>query len=603
MKRRFLSKIAGLLFLYFCLFVLVSLVQFTEHDSFSKQIGALHVDGRLKRPQTASEEERSAANQGYLLEDGARAVFGGLEFWLAGKSGGGLTYINLDGSTVESYPESVSFSNDEARFRLSGGQELVFYVNNEAGMKELMLSALISGGVKEILVPFRSGGKSKFYRNELGDLSVTYGGENYTFEASSIDEDAGIISLSSTEPVVFYRIVPVGDTFNLTEYITAGAMEKSLYNEQVTRWRNTAFTNWESRISSGNLNENVIVAYLAEAAGRGTLRSAFDMLPAGYARSENRTFLSAPFAGRLNSYLREFVMFERNRMSRITSYTQTDPAAFLAEERVFEYLARRGNEELFNTGIDYISKLNPASIDLDLCAGIFEGWLTWSKWRGNDENPFEALIPKARSVVVTHIKKDRANAGIFVIDETVDVLYNIRLGAALIAYGEEANNNGWSAMGRSIALSVLSLFGEDSSVSAHLVLSEAGSFVPSPQANSLTSAEIYAGLGISDFYPHAFGEGQANNGVWLWTVSPEISASLQNSILDFGITFPIGEAHYVYIFNVQPFSKIQLRNIDYRSDPQFEQYNAPGWLYSAGEKVLMVKILQQSSVEHIRIAY
>jgi hypothetical protein len=97
--------------------------------------------------------------------------------------------------------------------------------------------------------------------------------------------------------------------------------------------------------------------------------------------------------------------------------------------------------------------------------------------------------------------------------------------------------------------------------------------------------------------------GQANNGVWLWTVSPEINTSFQDSVLDFGITFPIGEAHYVYIFNVQPFSKIQIRNIDYRSDPQFEQYNAPGWLYSSGEKVLMVKILQRSSVEHIRIVF
>jgi hypothetical protein len=55
--------------------------------------------------------------------------------------------------------------------------------------------------------------------------------------------------------------------------------------------------------------------------------------------------------------------------------------------------------------------------------------------------------------------------------------------------------------------------------------------------------------------------------------------------------------------NVKPFSRIQLRGIDWRSDPQFEQYNAPGWMYSAAEQTLMVKIVQQEELDHIKILY
>jgi hypothetical protein len=86
-------------------------------------------------------------------------------------------------------------------------------------------------------------------------------------------------------------------------------------------------------------------------------------------------------------------------------------------------------------------------------------------------------------------------------------------------------------------------------------------------------------------------------------VSSDVDAYFQNNVLDIYVSFPLGETHYLYITNVPYFSRIQMRGMDYRSDPQFEQYNAPGWIYSAAEMVLMVKMVQLSQVELIRLIF
>ena len=57
------------------------------------------------------------------------------------------------------------------------------------------------------------------------------------------------------------------------------------------------------------------------------------------------------------------------------------------------------------------------------------------------------------------------------------------------------------------------------------------------------------------------------------------------------------------ISGLRSFSKIQMRDIDYRSDPQFENWNAPGWIYSPSEQTLLVKLVHRTPVEHIKIFF
>jgi hypothetical protein len=604
MKRKFFLKILGLAALYLAIFVLLAFVQFDDHSRFSKNIGALRISGNIDRQKTG--RMQTAGSQIYAVKDGIRMVFSGIEFNLSGEIDNGLAYyIGTEGAKTAAYLETMTVSMNEARFHLSYGQEISFYTDTENKGTALVISALLTNDVEHILIPFKPVYKADVRRNKQGVLTVDYNGAEYIFEtneALTIDENNGLILLSRNDPVVFYRALPSGGEFNFAGFIVSGGMEKALYNDIAQNWLDAAFSGWEQSINAGDADEDTLTAYLAEAARRGILARAVSTVSPPSGGNTARTFLSAPFLGGLNTHLREFAVSERGKISLIASYAGAGLSAYLTDEKIFDYLAHRGDTELFARGIEYIGTLNSAEVSLDMCAGIFEGWLSWNERRGNDNNPFDHLVTRAFALISAHIKKDGQNTSVFVKDETIDVLYNIRLGAALAAYGEAVMNNGWAAVGRSLVISALSIADEDGSISGHIELS-GGDFTEVPETDRLDAAQIYRELGLSEFYPHAIGFETTIGRLWAWTASPDIDASFRNNTLDIYAGFPLGETHYMYIFNVPPFSRIQMRNMNYRSDSRFEQYNAPGWLYSSANRVLMLKMVQQTPSELIRITF
>jgi hypothetical protein len=604
MKRRFISRIAGLLSLYFIIFVMLSLVQFANNGKLSRQIGALRINCSLRRQNgEAAQQHLADGGREYLIGNGVQLFFGGLEFKLLGSANGGFAYVNSDGLVQAAYPETVTISGSEVRFRLSGGQELSFYIN-KIDTKNLTISALFTGDVEEILVPFKISGRAGIGRGRGGEVTVEYGDDEYIIKAANIHEDRGLVSLSRSDPVMFYRVISDDNTLNFTELIVSGGMEKQIYTEIVHNWCDAAFRGWSSLINAGNGTEYELASYLAEAARRGTLAASVNLLPAAI-RDRPRTFLLTPFLGGISGSITSLLANEQEGLSRIEAFSKNAPSGFLTGKCVFEYLCERGNKDLFNSGIEYVRGLNPSAIEVNMCAGIFEGWLAWNKWmdKAETENPFDEFLSRAWALVYANIKKDKANSHVFVADEDIDVLYNIRLGVALTGFGEATGNNGWAAVGRSLIISALSLANQGRALNARLELSADGVFTGAASGGRLTAEQVYRELKISNFYPHSVGAGTLDDAVWLWTVSPEISVSFQNNMLDIGVNFPPGETHYICILNAKPFSKIQIRNIDWRSDPQFERYNAPGWRYAPLEKILMVKMVHQNTLEHIRIVF
>ena len=581
------------------------MAQFTGRWNLNRKIGALRINGSIRgHSGGTTRQQTEGGGREYLVYDGVRLFFGGLEFRLSGSGDGGFAYIDSGGLTQAAYPEAVTISGSEARFHLSGGHELSFYIDNSTYTKNLTISALVKDGIEQILVPFSVYGMAGIERNRSDAFVVKYEGDEYTLQAANVYEDRRLISLSRADPAVFYGVMSDDNMFNISSLIVSGSSEKQIYNETVRNWCDAAFGYWERLVNSGSRTEDIVASYLAEAGRRGALATAVNRLPASF-RNRTHTFLLAPFLGRLSGSMTGLLTNERESMYRIASFSGSDPSGFLTEKDTFKYLYEHGNKEIFDRGIEYVKGVDPSAIDIKMCAGIFEGWLTWNKWIGDDgtENPFDESLNRARALVFESIKKDKVTGYVFLTDDNINALYNIRLGIALTNFSEATCNSGWAAVWRSLVISLLALTDQDLSLNSELELAEDGSFINSTSSEKLTAAEIYRELKFSNFYPHEFGAGEVSNGVWCWTISPEVSVSFQNNVLDFGINFPPGETHYLYILNVKPFSRIQLRNMDWRSDPQFEQYNAPGWRYSPSEQVLMVKIVQVNTLENIRIVF
>ena len=121
-----------------------------------------------------------------------------------------------------------------------------------------------------------------------------------------------------------------------------------------------------------------------------------------------------------------------------------------------------------------------------------------------------------------------------------------------------------------------------------------------------TLCEIYpAVVHHNTFYPH-FEKIRMIEGtpVWAWTIAREVNITIdENRTLYVDIDFPLGLTHYVILTGVNPFVRIQIYNMDFRTDPQFEIYNSSGYVYRASMKGLLLKSRHKSQHEIVKLYY
>jgi hypothetical protein len=588
---------------YAIVFVAIALIQFAQQDGFNRKIGSLVVSGKYRfeentQPALTGENE-------VLIDDAASVFFGGLEFRLASaEENNSLAIIDFDGIRRRLIPQFMSVADASVRFTMADGSQLAFYVKNNGVSDELIINAHLAEDAISLELPYRLTKNAAIGEQRQSTLIIIHNKQDYTFDRSILDTKRGLIEFSHKNPVISYRPHISEEAFNPADYIISGAMGKEFYDGLVMQWCETAQQEWQTHLNDEESDEAIITAYLAAAAHKFDYAGALSRIPETFASSSGQTFLSAPFFGKLESAAKQMTRIDQENQAGLEKAIQEAPEELLKQYKVFDYLLQRGKTTLFDEALQFIKTMQPGSISLEICPGIFEGWLSYNIWHKGKENPFEILATQARLFVSEFLLKDSENPRVFLGQNAViDVFFNIRLGVAIAAYGDSSGNNEWAAIGRSLVLSALSCSDANGAIAKELSWSSTAGFVELESSERLSASMIYPYLGISAYYPHAVGASTVMFGVWLWTASPAIAASYKNNALEFEVTFPVSSPHYLIMFGIRPFSRIQMRDIDYRSDPRFETYNSPGWVYLPQEQTLLVKLVHRSESERVKIFF
>jgi hypothetical protein len=209
--------------------------------------------------------------------------------------------------------------------------------------------------------------------------------------------------------------------------------------------------------------------------------------------------------------------------------------------------------------------------------------------------------------VITGVHRKNPQNGIVLAfnGEEADTEYNLRLGSALVQIEDKTAG----ALGRTLILSVLSLADSSGSVPQIVIQNSSRDFVEKPGSPLLSSARMYRiynsaseTAGTAEYFARAQAIPAGTvPGLWAWTAASSVSAEQQGGVIDITVNFPAGETHYMIIRGVRPFNTIQLYNVNFPTDSQFERYDSSGWVYSASEQSLLVKMRHRSASEHIRI--
>ncbi|MCL2881004.1 MAG: hypothetical protein FWF29_12245 [Treponema sp.] len=608
MRKPVFPRILGLLLLYCVVFIFLVMIQFTKKGNFTQHIGGMDISGQYTLSGGAGDNtvpggSADSSDKMFTLAGGASVYFGGLEFNLRSRDANStFVLVNSDGGRSSARAESVIVSKDTASFTLSGGTIIVFQTRTSGDAPELWINGQFASGVNGVDIPVILQRASVLRETNEGFINVVYNSSTYQFSRPVQIKEKAVLTLQTGLASVSYRAVPERKQFNPADYVIAGARGSQVYNDAISRWKDQKFAYWGSAVSA-QPDGDMVSAYCGEAVSRGTYRSAVASVAPAFLQSPQRGFASSVFIGGMNAALRAFVQSEHDATTRILHTLSDKSPAILSEYHVFEFLFVRGYMSNFEDAQELIRSMTPSSLTYDMCAGVFESYMDIRQFRPHGDNPFEHLMDQACNILADGVRRDANTDHVFIFrGNTADTEYNLRLGKALYAWADATGRDDWSNLGHSLIMSVLSLSDNTGSVPATVNLSDSGSF-SYVQGNKVSAARIYRLISPGDYYPRAVVIGSGVNGLWAWTAASAVTATQENNVLDIGASFPTGETHYMMIRGIQPFSKIQIYNMDYHTDPQFERYDSSGWVYSSQDQILIIKLKHRGPVEHIKIFF
>ena len=578
MKKPVFPRILLFVLLYLGVFIALVYIQFSKQGSFTQRVGSFVVSGRHRLP---GEGDSPASPNEYLLEGDTHVFFGGIDFGMVGESDGhALLLTGNDGTKEQAIPERMRISGESAVFTFPGGTELEFSTQYSGGALLMLISGIFSEDVYGVELPFKPLRKAGIRDTGDGHFIVSADGINYSFDRSPMDAETRVLFINSGGPPISYRAIPERKSSSPDDFILPQALTDAAYNEAIIRWRDQNYSIWNRSISE-QTEEDAVLALAGEALVRGTYKAAIAAVPAAFLRSASRTHESSVYLGGLEQASRSLSSREREKIARLSRLINEKSLEFLKEPGVIRYFAVRGHFNFIEAAAELVRTIDPAILALDITPGILEGYLDWDSYRPNTENPFERLVNQACFVVSESLMKisDESGSRVFTLNGNPgDTEFNLRLGKALLAYAENTQDNTWTGIGRSLILSALSM-------------------------DDVSSARLYRILNpAEDTYPKGLSVVSSNN-IWTWTAAQTVSASQQNDVLDIMVRFPAGESHYMLIQGIRPFARLQLYDMDFRTDPQFERYDSSGWAYNSQEQTLLVKMKHRAAEERIRIIF
>jgi len=580
MRKPLTSRIFSLAALYCAVFFVLIILQFSKKGTFTLTAGEMTIKGRylITAAKTSTEPavEEESESAGHALINGVKIYYGGLEFNLKENNEKGMILTGKEGIISPSDPELMILDENIARFILPGGTTLIFNLTDSTRGPELQISAEFAENILEASIPISSYRSTAFSDN--GQIGILYNNSRYLFSGSGDEIENGKLLFTRENKFITYRSKGTQKVFDPEDYIIAQSND---YENTLAKWYDLNFANWKQNASVLH-DDDDIAAYCGEAMRRGQYTAAVASLPRSFLNSSSHTYKSSGFTGGMSAAYRSFISAEREKIDLITRQLNEGSLEFLKEEHILDFLFTRSYTTLANTAIELLRGAEPDKITAEHCPSLLEFYSDVKRWRPAAANPVEHLVDKILLLISENINHDTEKNMVYVqAGESNEIVFNLRLGMALILWADDVKNKEWAAIGRSLVLSALA---KNDAVN-----------------DGLGSGRLYNLLKPGTYHLRA--ARLTDNGLWAWTVSPSVSASYIESNLNISVSFPQNMSHYVMIRGIRQFIKIQLHDTDWRTDSQFEQYDSSGWVYYPQEQLLALKLKHRVTVENIKIIY
>lgn len=586
---------------YIAIFIVIVVVQFPAAGPFSLAVGAVSVRGV---PEADSESLRSIE----LSASGLRLSFSPKE---------PFTYTDAGGIVRESAPAAYRALEKGIAIDFIDGTILSVTVNGN-GRTEWSVKTPRTASSATLRFDLARGALSLPPASEA-PLRLSLGGMEYQVTGVGTTQGQNIIALRSRNGVLspFY-VTPVADApkEQAPEYLSLKPLDSASWNRELSAWRdrawagvsgqrfNQAAATWTDARGNAAFDESEFVLYMAEAIRRERYDAAAALvLSVRSTHLEKVSWRSVPFAGRTTLAMTEFEAATLAEVRVVERLVQARAPELFQRPGIVSFLYDRAPFALAQAAMGYAGQLDFSKADVIQAVRLIESYLEARNYLVDAENPLVKAVDLVELVIAPALRKVGPSAFFLQTgtDNSCDTLAGLSAGMALVRLAEVTGKPLHAAIGHKLVSSLLQLADADGALPAFVT---ATGEVPQVSESKLSAPAVYALVGDSPYYPRAISFYRTlGPGTWAWTAAPGFRLTATPERVTFTADYPVGYSHYVSLYGVKPFIKIQLYGLDYNMDSGFEGYNASGYFFKRATGIMYLKMRHKEQAEEIRLFY
>ena len=566
------------------------------------------------------------ATQAATGEEGAWSVreisirFRGLAFEFGNDAG---LIVETASDVVDAPLSSYSTRDDGFDVTFDGGFVVAFTTSSDQ-VEELQVRLLIPDTdlqIARVSIPFQFGDGASTDTNERRQfVQVDYNGTDYYFTSppdAVIDPANNRVTIKPSAAGQAIRYVEatagnpavVASWFKDPSLVIGDNEYTSLVDDYIDRayagWSENRYNSrdltWDGPAESPAFSEAALAAYLAEATRRGDYSRAYsEMRRAHDLHPDQLSLLSSPFLGDLRAVTDRLVAVDERTSSEITGMIERGEAAVLAQPDIFGFAADRGTPGLYEAIVEFAHTVDTRTIDVPTTIGIVSNAVLSDIPGESGRDVLERFVGLTQQQIISSIV--RTDRGFFVrtAPGRIDLFQTIVAGVVLETIGDNTGDDLLRTIGRNLIASVLALSDASGMLPASLLLQ--GDKIQESDGQ-IGPEEIYSIIVDNVYYPHQVSLYEtAGAGTWAFAAIDFAISGFSPDQWRFRLEYPRLQTHYLLVFGVPVFERIELFGQTWRDAPDFDIYSK-GRHYEESSEILMVKYYDDSVQRDIVLYY
>ena len=577
MLKKSIRKMFGLAVLYAAIIVGIFVLQFKSDSIIRKNIRALRV----------TLAEANDGNGNAALKNSFQVSFNGISFNADEKKP--VVYSSNSGQDVA--VSLISFQQLDAlscALNFTNGVRLTFSLSDDSDSASLWVAAEMPSNASAVKVNYAP--YSGFSISELKSKSAIFTGKinSYSLIAPTLAD--GKMWFQKSSKSAHYSMMKKQSDFSIEKIDDLAFSSRSVYEQTISSLSKEIVNKFISASQTEanfavTVNEQSVLSFVAAMAQEGRYNEALNSVPESFVKGNRRTYQSAPYFGSMADLLPTLSMQVDNLNNMIARSVQERNLDIWTVDNLAAYMYTQGNRGNVALLVAIPASMTELNLTVSQAAGILRSWAYFAAQDSSLAKPLEPVLETCAQKIVRACSLDGEKVLLIENDAPISVLSAATAGDALVTYGKMA---GQAAMEKCGCLIVNSYAGDTAALDLR------------------ATAELYPVLVHGNtFYPHyVLLKTMEGENIWAWTIASGIKFFRdENLTISLNIDFPVGLSHYMFVKGITPFLRIQIYNMDFRTDPRFEIYNSSGYIYRSASQCLLLKSRHRDQNEIVRLYY